>query len=152
MTCSAYVLFATSLMFCFWVATDDDHAPFSFLEMVEAWLPFTLYILFFFKILMSGPGGVDVGELILPLTDCSTQESGYCSSPGQLGRTGLVAVGAGELAPVVLESLPLPALPGRRTDPASHMGKAGELALDGAGARESRADKLGYYPFPGPRL
>lgn len=113
-------------------------------------LAFIQYILLFFKILMlSDPGNVDVGELAPllarveweswscpSLTDWSTQESGYCSSPGQLGRAWPWCCGcrragpdgAGELVSE-LASLPVPALTGRRTATAPHIGKTGELAL-----------------------
>lgn len=75
------------------------------------------YILFFFKILtLSGPGNVDVGELA-PLLARVEWESWSCPSLTEalrrvgtaphldsLVELGLGAVGAGELAPMVLES------------------------------------------------
>lgn len=43
-----------------------------------------------------------VGELILPLTSCSTQESKPYTSPGQHSTADCVGGGEGELAPLLI--------------------------------------------------
>ena len=45
----------------------------------------------------AGRGLMGVGELVLPLTSCCTQDSGPTTSPGQQSRAGTVGVGAIEL-------------------------------------------------------
>ena len=46
-----------------------------------------------------GPGVTRTGELTLPLTSCSTQESRPCTSPGEHSRAGSGDGDTGELAP-----------------------------------------------------
>jgi hypothetical protein len=52
-------------------------------------------------VLAVGVAGVRVGELALPLTSCSTQESGSCTPLRQHNRAGPAGMGASEPVPRV---------------------------------------------------